>query len=451
MLATYPVVAETSQGKLGKPLPGETRYHILEVPDELPVSDGMTRYRPKYLGQVKVEQNVIYQTLENPRYFEHREEMPDYLNNPQAKHKRAKELAQIVADRKQEINAPGTTGLRKKDIKKFGLNVTAEKYFRDYTMNIFMPVEEVNNPQKPAVEKRPLVVFMHGGGWIRGSKGGTKHQVANVLARAGYVVAVFDYRIWSLKEKNGGYKPTTAYPGYIPSDKEAGFTKLSSRIAAANDLERAINFLRNNAAEYGIDPDRIGIAGYSAGAASPLEYVYKKDAGKGHEFLKAVALHAGSTRNKSDIEKNEAPLCMVLGSDDRIFKYSNVYRTMERCENVGLTYEFHTMLGLGHSIADTIGSIKGKYKNGKLVEPGQYVLDDKGLVQFDSTGSPIKNPHFPWGKKGWNGKVINDFLYRWHELYPNLSTDVLDDLNHTYTSLPTWVNFLEKHLAGSGR
>ncbi len=82
----------------------------------------------------------------------------------------------------------------------------------------------------------PVVVFVHGGGW----SGGTKESAVPGLvqfARKGYFCATIDYRL-------SGQAP---WPAQI------------------EDCKCAIRFLRAKAADYGIDPKRIGVWGSSAG------------------------------------------------------------------------------------------------------------------------------------------------------------------------------------------
>jgi acetyl esterase/lipase len=81
----------------------------------------------------------------------------------------------------------------------------------------------------------PAVLWIHGGGWERGDKSG--NSGAQFLANGGFVSASLSYRL-------SGDSP---FP------------------AAIEDCKCAIRFLRANATKYGIDPDRIGVAGSSAG------------------------------------------------------------------------------------------------------------------------------------------------------------------------------------------
>lgn len=86
---------------------------------------------------------------------------------------------------------------------------------------------------------RPLVVLLHGGGWEGGSRA-SMHDEMLALARQGYVAASVEYRL------------TRAGSNVFP--------------AAIADARCAVRVLRARAGEHGIDPARIAVAGYSAGA-----------------------------------------------------------------------------------------------------------------------------------------------------------------------------------------
>jgi acetyl esterase/lipase len=89
---------------------------------------------------------------------------------------------------------------------------------------------------------RPLVIWVHGGGWSRGDarQSGAFADWPGVLAglaARGYVVASVDYRL----------------------SGEARFP------AQVQDVKAAIRFLRSKAGDYGIDPSRVYLWGGSAG------------------------------------------------------------------------------------------------------------------------------------------------------------------------------------------
>ncbi len=84
--------------------------------------------------------------------------------------------------------------------------------------------------------KCPLLVWIHGGGWTKGSKNGVNASMLS-LTQQGYAVASIDYRL----------------------------TGLHSHPKQIHDCKGAIRFLRTKADKYGYDATRIGAGGGSAG------------------------------------------------------------------------------------------------------------------------------------------------------------------------------------------
>lgn len=96
---------------------------------------------------------------------------------------------------------------------------------------------DLYRPDPPVKELRPGIVLIHGGSWERGTKG-QQGWWGNPAVREGYVAFCPDHRL--------SYQDT--FPG------------------AVEDIKCSVRFLRKHADEYGIDPDRIAIAGGSSGA-----------------------------------------------------------------------------------------------------------------------------------------------------------------------------------------
>ncbi len=92
-------------------------------------------------------------------------------------------------------------------------------------------------PKRPAGEKLPLVVFIHGGGWKNGDKAGGRRFVLPLVAKGKFVGASINYRL----------SQHAQWPAQI------------------HDCKAAIRWLRGTARKYGIDPERIGVIGTSAG------------------------------------------------------------------------------------------------------------------------------------------------------------------------------------------
>src|SRR5246500_1257997 len=89
------------------------------------------------------------------------------------------------------------------------------------------------------VEKAPVLVAVHGGGWQVGNRKFYTNW-GPYLAKNGFAVFAIEYRLMKPDVK--------AYPG------------------AVYDTKAAVQYVRANAGELGIDPERIGMIGDSAGA-----------------------------------------------------------------------------------------------------------------------------------------------------------------------------------------
>ena len=96
---------------------------------------------------------------------------------------------------------------------------------------------DVYAPMSVAARPLPIIVFFYGGSWKSGSKEGYGF-VGRALAAQGFVVAVPDYRL----------VPEVRFPGFV------------------EDSAAAVKWVRANIARFGGDPDRIVLAGHSAGA-----------------------------------------------------------------------------------------------------------------------------------------------------------------------------------------
>lgn len=95
---------------------------------------------------------------------------------------------------------------------------------------------DLASPAISSLKPRPAVVFIHGGGWAHSDRK-NGHPLIKLLAENGFVAVSIDYRL----------------------SGEAGFP------AQLEDSKCAVRFIRAHAADYGIDPNRIGVAGGSAG------------------------------------------------------------------------------------------------------------------------------------------------------------------------------------------
>ena len=117
----------------------------------------------------------------------------------------------------------------------------------------------------------PVIVYFHGGGWVLGSLD-THHRLMRMLARAsGAAVLGVDYRL----------APEAPFP------------------APLDDCLAAIRWLRGTGKELGLDPERMAVAGDSAGANLALASLLAlRDAGE--PLPRGAALFYGCYASRLD-------------------------------------------------------------------------------------------------------------------------------------------------------
>ena len=222
-------------------------------------------------------------------------------------------------------------------------------------MDVFVPKHRTRTPT-------PAVLWIHGGGWERGDKNG--NSGAQLLADEGFVTASLFYRL-------SGDSP-------FPADIE--------------DCKCAIRFLRANAAKYGIDPDRVGVAGASAGGHL-AELVATADQSAGlegnggwqnvsskvqaasayygvsdftvgatqfqhHTGLVVLKLFRGTEKDKPElyrkaspifyVSKDDPPLLLVHGEKDDLVPFDQSVRMAEAYRRAALAVEFIAVKNAGH-------------------------------------------------------------------------------------------------------
>ena len=137
----------------------------------------------------------------------------------------------------------------------------------------------------------PVVVFVHGGAYVRGDKCASAEIHDNVLywfARQGCVGINVEYRL----------APEASYP------------------AGAVDVALALAWLRENAARFGGDPSRLLLMGHSAGGTHVASYAYDPAPGYLGEYATAIVLISARLRADQSPENPNAPGVKAYFGDD---------------------------------------------------------------------------------------------------------------------------------------
>lgn len=138
-------------------------------------------------------------------------------------------------------------------------------------------VMDVYEPDKKPAAPMPILVFLHGGGFVRGDKA----EAANIgtyFARHGVLAVMMNYR----------FAPKIQWP------------------QGAEDIGNALKWIRQNGAKHGGDINRIFLMGSSAGAAHVSTYVFFEDFQlKEGDGVAGAILFSGPTYDTSRLNEKD--------------------------------------------------------------------------------------------------------------------------------------------------
>ncbi|HUH74226.1 MAG TPA: alpha/beta hydrolase [Chitinophagales bacterium] len=200
---------------------------------------------------------------------------------------------------------------------------------------------DIYTPQGDDQSKgRPCIIFYYGGAWASKMKQG--FDVFNSeLAMRGYVAISGDYRV--------GFKQSNVALLCI-GDIETNMTEAAFR--AFQDTKALIRHVRANAEKYGIDPNKIYVAGGSAGGANALGATYFEDNEVPDYIRKSIGglESIGRYQNVSSkpngvitlagplmgppsaIEKQNVPIYLLQGQCDELIPW-NYEKAFPHCKN----------------------------------------------------------------------------------------------------------------------
>jgi acetyl esterase/lipase len=190
----------------------------------------------------------------------------------------------------------------------------------------------------------PVLIFFYGGGWVKGSADDYGFA-ARAYASKGFVVVVPDYR----------KVPQIRFPAFV------------------QDAADAVKWTKDNIATYGGDPNRIAIAGHSAGAHSvamlALDPQWLAAAGAPGAVKAAVGLSGPydfypftgravaamgqwprplETQPLTYARKDAPPMMLVTGTADTTVRPKNARNLFKRLTETGAVVVKKEYAGLGH-------------------------------------------------------------------------------------------------------
>lgn len=213
---------------------------------------------------------------------------------------------------------------------------------------------------------KPAIVIIHGGGWFGGDKAAKREiNLGTNLAKAGYVCASINYEL-------------------AKGAKEDPFTVRLERIWPRNlaDCQTAVRYLRSRAKELGINPDRIGAIGGSAGGhlTAMLGYMgpdedvdgkleYADYSSRVQAIVPMYGVHDLVHRAKAQgldadgrtleicraaapvthLDVNDPPTLILHGTKDTTVDIKQSQLLAEACRKKGIEFELRIVEGAPHS------------------------------------------------------------------------------------------------------
>lgn len=188
---------------------------------------------------------------------------------------------------------------------------------------------DLYEPAGDGAEARPLIIWVHGGSFCCGNKNSPEIvDQATLFARKGYVTASISYRL--------------SRPGCTV----VGADCVRAIVDARADAQEAVRYLRAHAAEHRIDPDRIAMAGTSAGAITALgvNFATEDPAAK----IQAAVSLSGALINNDQVDLSDGRALLMHGTADTLVPYAWARDTWRAVHRLGVPSHLITWEGAGH-------------------------------------------------------------------------------------------------------
>ncbi len=216
----------------------------------------------------------------------------------------------------------------------------------EVVVNVVVPTITPVLPDLPdgaTAGDRTAVVVAPGGGFHALSIESEGFAVAERLAAMGIVAFVLQYRLVP-----GGDDPVAE----LTERALAGDTGLDDdmhRVAllAGADGEAAIRLVRARAADFGVDPARVGFMGFSAGGSVAMRTAYSADPTARPDFVAPIY---ATTRGVEGMQppQGSGPMFLVVATDDELGLTDSSIMLYEQWRHAGLSVELHAYAHGGH-------------------------------------------------------------------------------------------------------
>lgn len=192
---------------------------------------------------------------------------------------------------------------------------------------------DIYSPENDKVKNRPVIVWIHGGGFRYGNDKTQAYivEMAEGFAKKGYVCIAIDYRV-----------------------RDNPFDDITGTVSdAVEDVTKGLEWIIANSKSLNVDVSKIMVGGGSAGGILGSDLCFNDREDKNDKAGIIGFVNMWGTPNekwsKLDIDKNAPPTIIVHGTEDQLVPYSNSVALAERLKANNIKNELVTFKSAGHT------------------------------------------------------------------------------------------------------
>jgi lysophospholipase L1-like esterase/dienelactone hydrolase len=277
---------------------------------------------------------------------------------------------------------------------------------QQHLLDVYLP------PQQDTSMKRPLMIFIHGGGFRNNTKvGAFNGLVCTGLAQRGYVAASIDYRL-----------------GIDSSNSDEAY--FEAFVRAVQDAKSAVRYLKENALAFRIDTAQVFIMGSSAGAMTALGVAYldqyevpvsvSSKWGLLNPIKSTISTNVhgvvncwGALTNLSFMKEGDVPVFSVHGEMDKTVPFDSSYSwhgfkygslpIFEKALKLGLPTGYLPFPNTGHTLdskkekqsaafVEIVQWLFTQLKHNKSAGKAGIKRFEKEILVFDSLNNAVNYP-----------------------------------------------------------
>jgi len=238
--------------------------------------------------------------------------------------------------------------------------------------NVTKPTLTVYAPD-PSQSNGTAIVIAPGGGFHFLSINSEGINVAEWLVKRGVTCFVLKYRLVQTKTNDPGAEMMAA----ITTRDSSVQQKMQSVIMMAiADGRTALEYVRSHASEYSIDPNRIGIIGFSAGGTVAGSSAFNYTAANKPNFVAPIYAYL-PPEMISTVTADSPPMFIAAASDDQLKLAPHSVELYKKWLDANRPAELHLYSKGGHGFGMRVQNLPSD----KWIERFGEWLDTQGLLK----------------------------------------------------------------------